>query len=220
MSIKFEWDDIDRKKFPYVLKKYRLLRGYTQEKLALKVGVLHTTISNYENGVSAPDYEILMLLAKYLRVDPGEFSVDWHLKDAKLADAVPEIIQVETDIINRKYTNVYATLPAGIKMTNLRAWLIPDEYLEEGDKALHIAMIAETDCINNGDTIVGIGDNYIPVIGKYSRDESGNENLESFTHFNKSYKSPYNLSNCASFKIVGKVISYITQEVNIPFEIL
>jgi hypothetical protein len=161
-----------------------------------------------------------MLLAKYLRVDPGEFSVDWHLRDSMLTDAVPEIVQVETDIINKKFTNIYATLPAGIKMTNLRAWLIPDEYLDEGDKALHIALFAVTDCIDNGDTIVAIGDNYIPVIVKYSCDESGNENFEPFTYFNKDYKSPYNFTNCASLKIIGKVISYITQEVNIPFEIV
>ena len=46
---------IDKKKFPEVLKRYRLFRGYTQAKLAERVGVKNTTISNYEKGVSLPD---------------------------------------------------------------------------------------------------------------------------------------------------------------------
>lgn len=58
------------------LKKIRLRKGLTQAELASKVGVLNTTICNYESGFREPDLETLKKLAAAL-----ECTVDELLED-------------------------------------------------------------------------------------------------------------------------------------------
>lgn len=54
---------------PTNLRYLRESRGLTQTQLAEMMGVRPNTISNYENGNSSPDYEILGELVKILEVD-------------------------------------------------------------------------------------------------------------------------------------------------------
>jgi transcriptional regulator with XRE-family HTH domain len=51
------------------LKYLRKQRGIDQRELADSIGVKSNTISNYENGVSQPDYTLLETLKKFFNVD-------------------------------------------------------------------------------------------------------------------------------------------------------
>ena len=57
-------EDIDL--FNENLKKIRKERGYTQEELAAKVGVVRQTVSKWEKGLSVPDTDILCKIAEVL----------------------------------------------------------------------------------------------------------------------------------------------------------
>ena len=52
--------------FPQRLKELRLKKGFTQSELGEKVGVKQNTFTNWENGKREPNFEKLLLLAKYL----------------------------------------------------------------------------------------------------------------------------------------------------------
>lgn len=47
------------------LKKLRLERNISQQKLAEAIGLSQQTITKYENGKSQPDFQTLMALAEY-----------------------------------------------------------------------------------------------------------------------------------------------------------
>lgn len=51
------------------LKKIRKEKGYTQEELAAKVGVVRQTVSKWEKGLSVPDADILCKIAEILDTD-------------------------------------------------------------------------------------------------------------------------------------------------------
>ena len=51
------------------LKKLRKEKGYTQEELAAKVGVVRQTVSKWEKGLSVPDADILCKIAEILDTD-------------------------------------------------------------------------------------------------------------------------------------------------------
>ena len=51
------------------LKKIRKEKGYTQEELAAKVGVVRQTVSKWEKGLSVPDADILRKIAEILDTD-------------------------------------------------------------------------------------------------------------------------------------------------------
>lgn len=53
------------------LRQAREMAGLTQQDLAEKLGVTKNSISNYENGVSSPKWDILVKIFDVLRVDPN-----------------------------------------------------------------------------------------------------------------------------------------------------
>mgnify|MGYP000104853862 CR=1 FL=1 len=53
------------------LRQAREQAGFTQQDLAKKLGVTKNAISNYENGVSSPKWEILVEIFDILHVDPN-----------------------------------------------------------------------------------------------------------------------------------------------------
>jgi transcriptional regulator with XRE-family HTH domain len=59
--------------FPGRLKRRRLELNYSQEELADRIGVAHTTISRLERGEISFTQETLYDLAVALSCDPGEF---------------------------------------------------------------------------------------------------------------------------------------------------
>lgn len=63
------------------LRQAREQAGFTQQDLAKKLGVTKNAISNYENGVSSPKWEILIKIFDVLQVTPNflyqdDFSTD------------------------------------------------------------------------------------------------------------------------------------------------
>ena len=54
------------------LKKIRTEKGITQEELANKVGILNTSICNYEIGIREPNLETLKKLASVLECTVDE----------------------------------------------------------------------------------------------------------------------------------------------------
>ena len=54
------------------IKKYRSNMGISQEELAEKVYVSRQTVSNWETGVTMPDLDLLIQIAKYYDVGVGE----------------------------------------------------------------------------------------------------------------------------------------------------
>ena len=54
--------------FKQNLRYLRVLKGLTQEELAIKIGVKANTVSNYETGSSSPDFEMLDKIVKVLGV--------------------------------------------------------------------------------------------------------------------------------------------------------
>ena len=51
------------------LKALRISKGYTQEDLAVKLGIAKSTVSMYENGKREPDLEMLENIADFFNVD-------------------------------------------------------------------------------------------------------------------------------------------------------
>lgn len=53
------------------IKHLRISLEMTRTQLADELNIKYTTISNYENNVRQPDYDTLLLIAKYFGVDPN-----------------------------------------------------------------------------------------------------------------------------------------------------
>lgn len=56
------------------IKEQREIKGLSQKELAIEMGVKQNTISQYENNIKRPSYEILILLADFFDV-----SIDYLL---------------------------------------------------------------------------------------------------------------------------------------------
>ena len=63
--------EVIRMSFEGRLRQAREMAGLTQQDLAEKLGVTKNSISNYENGVSSPKWDILVKIFDVLRVDPN-----------------------------------------------------------------------------------------------------------------------------------------------------
>ena len=54
------------------IKKYRKLKGMSQEELAVRLHVVRQTVSKWEKGLSVPDADVLIRMARVLDVPPGK----------------------------------------------------------------------------------------------------------------------------------------------------
>lgn len=59
---------MNQQKIGYFLRTLRSEKGITQEKLAEVLGVSNRSISRWENGVTMPDFDLVILIAKYYDV--------------------------------------------------------------------------------------------------------------------------------------------------------
>lgn len=73
--------------FKNVFKRLRTSSGYTQSKMAEKLGIAKSTISMYENGKREPDFETLELIADFFNVD-----TDYLLGRTDKTTLLPETI--------------------------------------------------------------------------------------------------------------------------------
>lgn len=58
--------------FRDILKTIRKEKGFTQEELAIKIGVVRQTVSKWEKGLSVPDADVLSRIADVLEVSVSE----------------------------------------------------------------------------------------------------------------------------------------------------
>lgn len=74
---------MNQQKVGQFLKKLRNARGITQEQLAEKLGVSNRSISRWENGVTMPDFDLIIELANCFDVEVGEI-LDGERKDESM----------------------------------------------------------------------------------------------------------------------------------------
>ena len=79
------------------LKQAREQAGLTQQAFADKLGVTKNSISNYENGVSSPKWDILLKIFDVLHVDPNFLYQDnfSHIEAASLRSAIQAVDEQE-----------------------------------------------------------------------------------------------------------------------------
>lgn len=53
------------------IRRFRVQMNMTQEELAQKIITSRTTVSNYENGRTQPDIDMLVTISEVLETDPG-----------------------------------------------------------------------------------------------------------------------------------------------------
>lgn len=204
-----EWDKTDKESFGGTLRRVRNLKGFTQAKLAEKVGVLNTTISNYELGVSLPDYETLIKISKALNVDPGIFNVNWRICDHGW-DVVPDIIQIQKDFTSGEFTRHFVYLINEYLYMNCQAYLVPEKYLKPGNNNINSVVVAPSLGVKDGRCVAVLANNDV-YIGTYRINQNNEEILEPFTYFNPDVSEKVNLSEFGFYKTVGMIISCNSQ---------
>jgi transcriptional regulator with XRE-family HTH domain len=66
--------NMDANRFSQVLRKFRVLRGLSQEEVALQAGLHRTYVSQLERNVKSPSLRTAMILARVLGVPFSEFA--------------------------------------------------------------------------------------------------------------------------------------------------
>lgn len=90
--------------FNEALKKARKAKGLTQDDVAQALGAKNTTISNWENGVSRPDVDTLVLLCRLYEISPNDI-LEYYNDD--LSDAEqryyldPEAAEIAQEVHKR-----------------------------------------------------------------------------------------------------------------------
>ncbi len=77
------------------IKEIRLQNGISQKQLALAIGVAQNTLSQYENGKRAPDFDTMARISDYFHV-----SVDYLL--GRDEEKLPTVISEEQDSIDEE----------------------------------------------------------------------------------------------------------------------
>lgn len=71
-----DWEQFDKTQFLYNfahnLKKIRMTKGYSQDKLTLECGLSKGTISKIETGLVDPHISTLIRISLTLGIDPGK----------------------------------------------------------------------------------------------------------------------------------------------------
>lgn len=63
------------------LKYYRFQKNYTQAKLAEKIGISSTYLSELERGMHSLDFDKMELLCKHLEIEPHQLFLDIQKQD-------------------------------------------------------------------------------------------------------------------------------------------
>lgn len=80
------------------IKHLRKLSGYSQEKLARELNVKRTTISNYESGLSSPDFQSLIRIANIF-----DISIDALLtKDLTITGQAVGHYELQGNVYNKE----------------------------------------------------------------------------------------------------------------------
>lgn len=90
--------------FNETLKKARKAKGLTQDDVAQALGAKNTTISNWENGVSRPDVDTLVLLCRLYEISPNDILEYYNdeLSDAEQRYYLdPEAAEIAQEVQHR-----------------------------------------------------------------------------------------------------------------------
>lgn len=92
---------MDQQKIGQFLKQLRNERKLTQTELAEKLGVTNRSISRWENGVTMPDFDLVIELAKYYAVEVMEI-LDGERKDNDMDKKTEELMLKVADYGNEE----------------------------------------------------------------------------------------------------------------------
>ena len=129
------------------IKRYRDLKGYTQEELGKEVGVSSMAVSQWENDRAVPRMGSIERLSVALGVSKGQLLDDgedgnlWHKVIPGMLKAVPGEF-VEVPVIGR----IHAGKPTDAEIVEYSAVPIP-KFLVDDDPECY-ACISEGDCMN------------------------------------------------------------------------
>ena len=90
---------MNQQKVGQFLKRLRNEKSVTQAQLAEMLDVSDRSISRWENGVTMPDFDLLIQLAKYYEVEVGEI-LDGERKDNNMDKKTEEVLLKVADYNN------------------------------------------------------------------------------------------------------------------------
>lgn len=91
---------MNQQKIGYFLRTLRSEKGITQEKLAEVLGVSNRSISRWENGVTMPDFDLVILIAKYYDVGIEEIlngERNSENMDKKMEETLVKVAEYQND---------------------------------------------------------------------------------------------------------------------------
>lgn len=90
---------MDQQKVGKFLKELRSEKAFTQEQLAEMLGVSNRSVSRWENGVTMPDFDLLIQMSKIYTVEIGEI-LDGERKDRSMDEHEEETLLKIADYNN------------------------------------------------------------------------------------------------------------------------
>lgn len=111
---------MDQQKVGRFLKELRNEKSVTQAELAEVLGVSNRSISRWENGITMPDFDLLIEMAKYYDVEVGEI-LDGKRKEnsmdketEKLMLQIADYNNVERKFLSKRMCTMFAAAIAGM----------------------------------------------------------------------------------------------------------
>lgn len=111
---------MNQQKVGQFLKTLRNEKSFTQAELAEVLRVSNRSISRWENGITMPDFDLLIELAKYYEVEVGEI-LDGERKDKKMDNQTEELLlkvadynNVERDFFSKRMCIMFTIALAGM----------------------------------------------------------------------------------------------------------
>lgn len=95
------------------LKEARLSKGFKQTELSQKIGLSKNAVSNYENGSSNPNIDVLYKLLEILEIEPNFlFQDEIPTKDINLSNADKDLFKryKKLNKVGQKKTSEYINL--------------------------------------------------------------------------------------------------------------
>ena len=89
---------MSRQKLGEKIKKYRLMRGLTQQELAEMIGTTAPTISKYEKGQRGVDFDMLANIAEALQVPISAFFEDSEVQPINLPKPIKTVPLFDTEV--------------------------------------------------------------------------------------------------------------------------
>ncbi len=109
----------ESKKVGHFLKELRNEKKLTQEELAEKLGVSNRSISRWENGVTMPDFDLIIELAKYYDIEikeilDGERSDSMNRQDEELILKIADYNNNERDSFSKRMSIMFIVAIIGM----------------------------------------------------------------------------------------------------------